>query len=90
MKVLKFEGTSLSGNVDWGLDDTLIPFWHVVVPPHDYTACGQATAEYLYAEKEGVITCPHCIRLIKFCKEIKSKDLLKKQDKMKIPNMPEI
>lgn len=54
------------------LDDTLIPYWHIIqeVGSGEYTACGQAITEYHYDIKTGEVTCPHCLAVINFYKRL--------------------
>ena len=56
------------------LDDSLIPYVHVLIPSNnDYTLCGQATDEYKfdYLPDKLKVTCQKCKQFILDCKEIK-------------------
>ena len=57
------------------LDPDLIPYWHLVEAhgQGEFTCCGQTITEYLIIEKEGKITCPYCIKRIKWYQSIKLK-----------------
>lgn len=54
------------------LDETLIPFWHIIqdVGNCEFTACGHAITEYKIKQKVGKVTCPNCLEIIKFYKEL--------------------
>lgn len=78
MRVLKFKSMKeqMDGISDYAtLDQELIPFWHLVESygQGEFTCCGQAITEYLCIEKEGKITCPHCVGRIKWYQSIKLK-----------------
>ena len=57
------------------LDDGLIPHWHIIqdTGQGEYTACGQAITEYHYDIKKGKVTCPTCLEIIRFYKELGTK-----------------
>lgn len=64
----------------WGAESTdLLNYWHIVIPPNDFTACSAATDEYDVDYKEGSVTCPKCISVIEFCKNVNYKIVKRKQ-----------
>lgn len=69
-EVIRFKKKQSTGML-WAFDKDLIKYWHIIIPPQDYTACGHTTDEYNIEKKEGHVTCPECLRVINFCKQIK-------------------
>lgn len=70
ISVIKFKSMEEQDCSD--LDDSLIPYWHIIqeAGQGEYTACGQAVTEYHYNIKKGKVTCPNCLEVIKFYKEL--------------------
>jgi len=59
---------------EWGLDESLIPFVHVLISANnDYTLCGQATDEYLFdvLKDSSKVTCKKCKQFLLDCKKEK-------------------
>ena len=67
--------------LDYGAEDEdLLKYWHIIIPPQDYTACGQATDEYEIERKQGLVTCPKCIKIIKEYQNIRYKKSKEEKD----------
>jgi len=69
MKVIRYKPNQIADGEGMFPED-LYGVSHVIGPICDYTACGHATDEYPYDEKEGKITCPSCLSVIKFYKKL--------------------
>ncbi len=72
MKKIKFKSMQYqkdNGN-EWGLDDGLIDYIHVIANNPEFTLCGQANTEYFYDVVKSKIDCPNCLAEIKHVKDI--------------------
>ncbi len=69
------------------MSDEEYSYWHVWNPRNggEFTLCGNAfegdgnpenDRGQPFVTKQGRITCPACIELIKFCKSIKNRDIM--------------
>jgi hypothetical protein len=77
LKVIKFRNNAF--------DDGEESYWHVwdVLSGGEFTLCGDSFEDCsdeviegdAYESKQGKITCPKCIAVIKLCKSIKAKDI---------------
>ena len=73
LKVLKFKKMKdQSAEANFSLDQKLIPYWHLTedILQGEYTACGQAIPEYEVEYKQGKVTCPDCLKKIKFYEDV--------------------
>jgi hypothetical protein len=71
MKVIRYKPNQTADGEGMFPED-LYGVWHLIGPIHDYTVCGHATDEYEIEEKQGIITCRECLRIIGFYKKLKA------------------